>query len=235
MTMTVGRKALAVFAATVFLKGVGVAAVSEPVLVDGDRQSAHWATVFTNEVPLAWDWHGAVDRVALEIAGMEGTFATNFTSVTSNYLWLAFASTVPASEDVYTLTLTFYTNASVVTESLTSHLAVVTGAFGVSTVNAVSNSPAWSRVKDNVVIPYDAAFSEAATNAATAGLVIAKIGGRVQTNALADTVGCVGWKIRNSGWGYGAFDLSLTFPGTAAEALTAELMRPLDGTAVSIR
>jgi len=235
MGTTVGRRPGLAFAATALLVGSAVAAVSEPVLVDGDLRSVHWATVLTNAVPLAWEWNAAATRAELEIAGIEGTFVTNFTSITSNYLWRAFATDIPASENAYTLTLTFYTNGNGVAEALTSRLAVVAGAFGAAAVNAVSNSPVWAKVRGNVVIPYDAAFAEAATNAANAQLVIAKVGGAVQTNALADTVGYVGWKIRNSDWGYGAFDLSLTFPGTAADALTAELERPMDGTMIRMR
>ena len=226
----------AVLAAAVFLTGTGVFATpSAPARVDADLRSSHWTTAFTNVVNLAWDWKAGVTHVELEIVGMGGTFATNFTEVTSNYLWRTFASNAPSSEDVYTLTLTVYTNGNGIAEVKTASLAVLAGAFGVTAVNADSGSPAWSKVKGNAVIPYAASFSDAATNAATAQLVIAKENGRVQTNAFADVAGYAGWKLRNSGWGYGLFDLALTFPGTAAEALTAELMRPLDGTAVSVR
>ena len=213
----------------------GFAADSAPVVVDGDLRSAHWATVFTNVVSLAWGWNEDVTRVELDIAGMGGTFATNFTSVTSNYLWQAFATDIPASEDVYTLMLTFYTNGNGVAEALTSRLAVVTGAFGAATVNAISNSLAWSKVRGDVVIPYDVVFAEAATNAVFARLVIAKDGGTVQTNAFADATGYFGWKLRNSGWGYGSFDVALLFPGTWAEALAVELTRPMDGTMIRVR
>jgi len=85
------------------------------------------------------------------------------------------------------------------------------------------------------VIPYAAFFSDAATNAATAQLVIDKENGMVLTNAFAGVAGYYGWKLGNSGWGYGLFSLELTFPGTAAEALTVELARPLDGTMVRMR
>jgi len=229
------RRSVWVGAAAVFAITSGFAADSAPVAVDGDLRSAHWATVFTNAVPLAWDWNAGATRAELKIDGMAATFTTNFTSFTSNHLWRAFASDVPVSEDVYTLTLTFYTDGSQVVEAFTSRLAVVSGAFGAAAVNAVSNSPAWSKVRADVVIPYDAAFIVAATNAVSTQLVIAKVGGAVQTNAFADAAGYFGWKIKNSGWGYGVFDLALAFPGTSADILTTELTRPLDGTMVRVR
>jgi len=226
----------AVLAAAVFLTGNGVFATpSVPARVDADLRSSHWATAFTNVVNLAWDWKAGVTHVELAIVGRDGTFATNFTEVTSNYLWRTFAPKAPSSEDVYTLSLTVYTNGNGVAEVKAASLAVVAGAFGATAVNADSDSSAWSKVKGNAVISYDASFSDAATNAATAQLVIAKENGRVQTNAFAGVAGYFGWKFGNSGWGYGLFDLALTFPGTAAEALTEELTRPFDGTAVSVR
>jgi len=224
-------------AAAMILGAERAGAVSPPIMVNtSPAYGRHWMTVFTNDVNLVWDWSTNAAKARLDITGMGGLFTTNFTkAVSSNYLWRAFASDVPAAEDVYNLTLTFYTAGDVLVEALTSRLAVVTGAFGAAAVNADTNSPAWSRVKANVVLPYDAAFAPAATNAVTAQLVIAQEAGKVQTNAFADASGYVGWKIKNNGWGYGTFDLTLTFPGTVATALTAELMRPLDGSAISLR
>jgi len=210
------------------------AGLSVPVRVDSDLRSAHWTTVFTNAVALAWDWNTNASRARLDIIGMGGTFTTNFTEVTSNYLWRIFATDVPEAEDVYDLTLTFYTNGNLIAESRTSRLAVVTGAFGAAAVDAVDAGRTWQKVKKDVVIPYNAAFSEAATNALSAQLVIAKEGGAVETNAFPGVAGFYGWKIRNNGWGYGTFDLELTFLGTTNK-WTAELTRPLDGTAVGLR
>ena len=117
---------------------------------------------------------------------------------------------------------------------LTSRLAVVHGAFGTTAVNAVPNSPAWTKLKENVVIPYNAAFSETAEDAFAAQLVIAKQGGAVQTNVFADVAGYYGWKIRRSSWGYGTFDLVLTFPGMTG-LWTAELRRHADGLIIIVK
>jgi hypothetical protein len=103
---------------------------SIPVSVDCAFQKTHWSTVFTNSVPLKWDWNADTTQVALEIHGMGSSIVTNFTLITSNYVWQAFGSDIPLSEDAYTLVLTCYTNGIQAAESFTSHLAVVTGAFG---------------------------------------------------------------------------------------------------------
>jgi len=84
------------------------------------------------------------------------------------------------------------------------------------------------------VIPYDASYSETATNAVSTQLVIAKQGGAVQTNVFADVAGYYGWKIKRSNWGYGTFDLALAFPGMT-NVWTAELIRPMDGLIFEMR
>ena len=231
---TRGRLAALLVPMLTMTSGAAFAADSVPVLVDSDLRSARWTTAFTNVISLAWGWNTNATSAKLDIAGMGGTFTTNVTGGASNILWRAFASDVPSSEDVYTLTLTVYAGGAMIAEVVTSRLAVVKGAFGEVAVNAVSHSPAWSKVRGDTVIPYDASWADGATNASSARLVIAKVGGAVQTNAFADVAGYVGWKIRNSGWGYGTFDLTLSFIG-ATNVWTAELIRPMDGTAVSVK
>lgn len=224
----------AAWGAVVFFAGTRVfATLSEPVLVDVACRDSYWTTVFTNSVDLSWEWCTNAEKARLDIIGMGETVTTNFTKSTSNYLWRVFSSDVPVTEDVYDLTLTFSTDADVTVGALTSRLVVISGAFGSTAVNTLSNSPAWSRVKENVVIPYDASFSETATNVVSAQLVIAKEGGMVQTNTFADVAGYYGWKIRHSDWGYGTFDLALSFPGMT-NVWTAEVMRLADGLIFSV-
>ena len=229
------KDTLASFAA-VMLAMTGAAAsaaTSEPILVDNDLQSAHWTTAFTNDIPLTWDWNAQAVRAQLTIAGMGGTFTTNFAAFTTGCLWRAFAATVPTAEDVYDLTLTFYNGSDAAVGTLSARLAVVTGAFGKAVVDAVADSRSWPQVKTDAVIPYDASFAGAA-GATSSQLVIAKRDGAVQTNAFANVAGYYGWKIRNSGWGYGTFDLALTFPGTEGQ-LSATLTRLMDETVIQIR
>jgi len=230
--------AASLISAGLFLTATGAfAAPSAAVLVDGNLRGIRWTTVFTNAVdlPVAWDWKTNATYATLDIAGMSGSVTTNlYKNATSNWLWQAFASDVPAVEDVYDLTLTFKKDDGVAVGALTSRLAVVKGAFGGAAVNAVPDSPSWARVKENAVIPYNASFSEAATNAVSAQLAIAKRGGAAQTNVFAGVAGYYGWKIRNNGWGYGTFDLALAFPGMTNE-WTAALMRLPDGFMFGVR
>ncbi len=162
--------------------------LSSPIVVDSDMRSSHWATVFTNAVPLTWQWPSESTQAKLEIVGMNCSFETNLTSAVSNMSWQAFASDTPAVEDVYRLTLTFYTNGTQAAEVMTARLAVVKGAFGGTSVDAVANSAAWAKVKENVVVPYDAAWT-LSTNAVSSQIVVAKTSGPVQTNVFDDVSG----------------------------------------------
>ena len=230
--------AAAVLTAAAVMMGAGPSgAVSEPVLVDLSPQydNGRWTTVFTNEVPLQWDWPATAASAELNIAGMNGSFVTNFTTVTSNWLWRAFASDVPSAEDTYSLTLTFKNSGSAVVGALTSRLSVVTGAFGETPVDPDPSGPKWAKVKENVLIPYDAGWTEATADAAVGQLVIAKVGGAVQTNALADAAGYYGWKLKHGDWGYGTFNLTLAFPGTVTNVWDAALVRPMDGTMIRMQ
>jgi len=230
-----------VFIVVMMLMMIGTAVFateSTSVLVDSDySRNKHWMTVYTNEVFLTWEWNTNATYATLDVQGMNGSVATNFfQNAASNWLWQAFASSVPTAEDVYDLTMTFYTDSAsgLIVGALTSRLAIVTGSFGETPVNPVEGSRSWSQVKNNVVIPYDAFWPEAATNATSAQLVIANEDGVAATNAFADVAGYTGWKVRKSGLSYGTFDLTLTFPGTTNE-WQAVLTRLADGTVVKMR
>ncbi len=212
----------------------GIAAWSDPALVDATHRYRHWSTLCTNEVPLCWSWTTNVHHARLNIAGMNGTLTTNFWGSVSNWVWSVSASNVLSAEDVYTLTLTFYAENDAAVGAMTSQMTAVTGAFGPATVNAVNGSRIWTRVQANTVLAYDANWGESPAHAGSAMLTIAKANGASTTHTFADTAGYTGWKLRNSGWGYGAFDLSLSFSGMTNE-WTATLIRPMDGTAVSVR
>jgi len=230
-------RAAAVLAAAALSAGT-VSAVSEPVPVDAfpGRDNRHWITVRTNAVPLRWEWNTNAASARLAIAGMNGTVVTDFPSATSNWVWTAFNSAVPPSEDVYALTLTFYGGGGAVVGAMTSRLAVVSGAFGQTSVDpSPGKGAAWNKVSENAVIPYDAGWTEATAAAASAQLVIAKAGGLVQTNTLADASGYYGWKTKTSVWGYGTFGLALSFPGTVTNEWDATLVRVPDGFMFSVK
>jgi hypothetical protein len=231
------RSAVAVLAAAAATLGAGTSgAHSDPVPVGTSPvENRHWETVYTNEVDVAWRWATNAVSAQLSVSGMNGTaLVTNVTRAVSNVLWRAFAPGSPDSEDVYDLTLTFYGSGDTVVGALTSRLAVVKGAFGKTAVDPDPDSKTWAKVKEHVVIPYDAGWAESTAAAPGSRLVIAKVGGAVQTNALADTGGYFGWKLKKSDWGYGAFNLALTFPGTVGE-WDAALIRPMDGTMIRMQ
>ncbi|MDX9867533.1 MAG: hypothetical protein RBT78_06370 [Kiritimatiellia bacterium] len=226
----------AVLAVVVAMRGgaESPAPFTEPVLVNTDCRSKEWMTVHTHAVPLRWDWNTNATHAALEITGMNGGYTTNFISITSNHLWQAFASSVPSAEDVYDLTLTFFGSGNDIVGAMTSRLAVVFGAFGGTAVDPVEASTTWSKVRENAVIPYDAAWTNATAGAGSSMLTIAKPDGNVQTCLFADTAGYQGWKLRGGGWGYGTFNLLLTFPGTNVQ-WAADLTRLMDGTMMKVQ
>ncbi len=224
--------AAAVLVAMAFALDYGLAdVVSAPVDINvSPSGSRAWSTVFTNEVPLTWDWATNAATARLEITGMNSSLVTNFTEITTQWLWNAFSSNVPAAEDVYELSLTFYTSSSVVTGSLDACLAVVTGAFGETPVDSHPESRMWGKVSENVVIPYDANWTNATAGATTSRLVIAEGEGATQTNEVADPAGYFSWKVKRNNWGYGTFALTLTFPDAAMSQWEAELVRIQNGT-----
>jgi len=230
------RKTGVLFLLIVVLGGAwSVGNTTSPVLVDtSSRATRRWMTVYTNDVPLTWDWPLGASSVTLSITGLSGAVSTNFSGVASNLLWKVFASGVSPSEDLYELRLTFYTNGTTVVESLTSRLAVVSGALGAISVDTGAESRTWEKVKGNVLIPYDACWTNSTADPVSSQLVIAKTEGATQTNALADASGYFGWKLVRSDWGYGTFDLFLTFPGADAE-WDAVLTRLLDGTMIRLQ
>ncbi|MDD4017493.1 MAG: hypothetical protein PHV28_06060 [Kiritimatiellae bacterium] len=228
--------AAAVLTAAVIMGARCSFALSAPVPVNTSQsQNRRWETVFTNEIPLRWDWNTAAANARLEITGMSAAFSTNFTVATSNYLWRAFPAGTPPAEDVYDLTLTFYAvGGETVLGALTSRLAVVGGAFGEAGVISSPEGISWPSIRDNAVIPYDIGWAGEAAAAAQGRLVIAKDGGTPQTNALW-AAGYHGWKIKRGGWGYGAFNLTLTFPGTVTNEWDAVLNRALEGFMLGVK
>lgn len=230
------RASAAALTAAAVMMGVGTTgATSVPIQIETSPGfSRHWHTVFTNEVGLKWDWSTGATHAELEINGMNGSFSTNFAGVTSNYMWRAFTTSSPSVEDVYNLRLTFYNGSGAAVGSLTSRLAVVKAAFGTSAVIPSTTSRGWTTVRDNAVIPYDAGWAAATADAASSRLVIAKVGGTVQTNALADAAGYYGWKLKHGDWGYGAFNLALTFPGYDGE-WDANVVYVPNGTLIGVR
>ena len=230
--------AAAVLAAAAVAAGVSGAASSEPMPVNtAPTENRLWETVFTNEVNVAWRWT-ATNAVSagLSVVGMNGgeVLATNVSRSVSNVLWRAFEQTTPSAEDVYDLRLTFYGAGETVLGALTSRLAVVKGAFGKGTVDPDPAGAAWAKVKENAVIAYDKGWAVATADATSSQVAIAKVGGMSQTIVLEETAGYYGWKLRHGDWGYGAFNLALTFPGAQGEWNATVNYLP-NGTLIGVR
>jgi len=211
-------------------------AFSEPVAVNTSQsQNRRWTTVLTNEVPLRWTWNENATSAELKILGMNTAFTTNFTEATTSYLWKAFSGNTPLTEDLYDLTLTFYNGSSEVVETLTSQLAVVKSAIGNTEVISTPESMPWPRISRNVVIPYDSGWLASNVAAEEGELTIARANNSMQETTVLDTpAGYFGWKVDRSSWGFGTFNLALSFTGIDGE-LNGTLVRIPQGTFIDIR
>ena len=229
-------RAAAVLAAAVIMGATRSPAFSDPVFVNtSPSQNRRWEAVFTNTVPLRWEWNTNAASARLEITGMNSAFATNFMVATSNYLWQAFPSATPSVEDLYDLALTFQAGGGAVVGAMTSRLAVVKDTFAMAGVISTPEGAPWPNVRENVLIPYDAGWTEATSGAVTSRIVISRVDGIARTNALSNPAGYCGWRIKRSDWGYGTFNLALTFPGTVTNAWDATLMRLPEGFMFSVK
>lgn len=231
-------RAATVLAAAVMMGATRSPALSDPVFVNtSPSQNRRWEAVFTNTVPLRWEWNTNAASARLEISGMNSAFATNFTTATSNYLWQAFPSETPLVEDLYDLTLTLQAGGGAVIGAMTSRLAVVKDTFAMVGVIPTPEGVPWPNLnaRENVLIPYDAGWTEATSGAVTSRIVISRKGSISRTNAFPNPAGYYGWRLKRSDWGYGTFNLALTFPGTVTNAWDATLMRLPEGFMFSVR
>jgi len=224
---------LAVAAAIVFSAADRCRA--EPVTADlaTTADSWVWGTLFTNTVPLALNWPNGATSAQLVISGMNcATQTVAFTPAESNYTWTAFSTATPDQEEVYQLRLTFYEQGAV-SVAYTAQLAVVSGAFGATPVKADTAGRAWRKIRNDAVIPYSAAWAENTTSATNVQLAI--VGpAKAETLLLGKTLGYYGLKLLNRGWGFGTFDLTLSFLGTAGTQ-SATLFRSEDGVLLSLQ
>ena len=194
-------------------------AVSEPLQVESSpcSDNRRWATAFTNEIPLRWDWAASATCAKLKIIGMNASFVTNFTRETAAYVWKAFGSGVPASEDVYDLRLTFYTADDAVAGTLTSRLAVVAGAFGRTVVNTNPLSKGWGLAQENKIIPYDAYWSEETARETKGPVLVTTTKGTTRTRRLSETSGYYGYKFTCANQELDTVGLALVFEEAAKE------------------
>ncbi len=206
-----------------FLSADTTGTVSKPIQVESSpcSDNRRWETVFTNEVPLRWDWGLSATRARLEMLGMNTSFVTNFTRETTTYVWHPFSTAFSSAEDVYDLRLTFYDANDAVENALTSRLAVVTGAFGKTVVDTRPMEKGWGRSKENRVVPYDAYWTEETAHATNACLLVAIKRNETQTNFLNEISGYYGCKLTCSESEGGTVRLALTFSNTSEEKFTS--------------
>jgi hypothetical protein len=226
----------ALAAAAALIMGAEVSGGSSPpVRIDTSPvHNLNWTTLFTNAVPLRWEWPADAVSATLTVTDMHTSFVTNFTQGTTEFLWRPFATAAPRDEEVYALTLSFFDNGANEVQTLTAKLAALAGAFGAVPVDTGLSDRRWGKVKTNVVIPYDAAWAAATADAAASRLVIAKTGGATQEYLTGDASGYFGWKLLNSDWGYGTFALTLDFPSFDG-AWQATLEYIPSGTVIRVR
>jgi len=224
---------LAVAAAVIF--SVADRCRAEPVTADvaTTTESWLWQTLSTNTVPLALNWPNGATSAQLVISGMNcATQTVALTPAASNYMWTAFSAATPAQEEVYELRLTYYEQGTVAV-AYTSQLAVVSGAFGATPVKADTAGRAWRKIRNDAVIPYSAFWDAPITGVTNVQLAI--VGpARSETLLLNNKLGYYGLKLLNRGWGFGTFDLTLSFLGTAGTQ-SATFFRSEDGVLLSLQ
>lgn len=230
--MTKRSRAVAALVVVAVMQTLTYGAVSEPVSINTSlRENRHWETLRTNDVNIAWRWLTSAASAQLTITGMNGTvLQTSVDTSVSNVLWHVFPSSAPSKENVYELALVFFAANNDVVGAQTSHVAVVSGAFGAVSVDADPLSKTWGVVKENVVIPYDAGWLDASEGATTSQLVIENEGVTPKAYFLENNGGYWGWRLR----GVGTFDLTLSF-AAVAETWTAQLFRFYPGTVLTVR
>ncbi|MDD4102067.1 MAG: hypothetical protein PHU80_05475, partial [Kiritimatiellae bacterium] len=215
--MSVTRATMALTVATIVTGWMAAGLTSPSITVDtSPLHNRNWMTLYTNEMPLTWEWQTPATRAELDITGMSGAIMTNFTVVTTNWIWRPFSGSVPNEEDVYDLTLTFW-NGDAIVGALTSRLAVVAGAFGAIVIDPGPENRKWQKIGNRAVIPYDSKWTNTIVNATGSSLAIAKQDGAAQTNEFSNLSGYYGWDLRQGGWGYGVFNLMLSFSITTPE------------------
>ncbi|MBP7638001.1 MAG: FecR domain-containing protein [Kiritimatiellae bacterium] len=213
----------------------GTSRLSAPVLVDvSPRHNRRWMTVFSREVPLQWSWPDGAMTATLSLKGLRSSVQVTVARPVSQWEWQAFDRAAPDAEDVVEASLSFYGESAAPLSVWSARLAVLPGAFAAAPVMGGVADRLWSRVKNEAVVPYDAEWLAETAGAPAGTLAIAKAGAWTVSESLPGVTGYVGLSLRQAGWGYGDFALSLVFADPQGE-WTAGVYRRPDGTLVGIR
>jgi len=223
------------FAALAVLCAAKGFAASEPVLVHtAPLHNRLWMTVVSNEVPLSWAWPPDAHSAVLTLAGKYVNETVAFDGVTTDWIWRPADVPDAARDDVVDLLLTFCGAGDEPVGVLAARLAVVAGAAGPVRVMPDESASDWTRVKEDVVIGYDAAWRDTTRSASGSRLAVVRPDGGAVTNMMADVSGFSLWKVKSEKWGFGTFTLALDFPGGVG-GWEATLMRLPGGTWVGVR
>ena len=226
------KRLFAVLAVLCAAKGF---AASEPVLVHtAPLHNRLWMTVVSNEGPLSWAWPPDAHSAVLTLTGKYANETVAFDGVTTDWTWRPTDAPDVARDDVVDLLLTFRGAGDEPVGALAARLAVVAGAFRPVLVMPDASAPDWTRVKEDVVIGYDAAWQDTARSASGSRLVVVRPDGNPVTNMTADVSGFSLWRVKSEKWGFGAFTLALDFPGGEG-GWESTLTRLPGGTWVGVR
>jgi len=191
-------------------------------------------TVFFREVPLQWSWPDGAMTATLSLKGLRSSVQVTVARPVSQWEWQAFDRTAPDAEDMVEATLSFYGESAEPLSVWSARLAVLPGTFAAAPVMGGVPDRLWSRVKNEGVVPYDAEWLAETAGAPSGTLAIAKASAWTVSESLSGVTGYVGLSLRQAGWGYGDFALSLVFADPEGE-WTAVVNRRPDGTLVGIR
>lgn len=226
------KRLFAVLAVLCAAKGF---AASEPVLVHtAPLHNRLWMTVVSNEVPLSWEWPPEAHSAVLTLAGKHANETVTFDDLMTQWTWRPADTPDAARDDVVDLLLTFRGAGDEPVGALAARLAVVAGAFRPVLVMPDASAPDWARVREDVVIGYDAAWQDTARSASGSRLVVVRPDGNPVTNMTADVSGFSLWRVKSEKWGFGAFTLTLDFPGGEG-GWESTLTRLPGGTWVGVR
>jgi hypothetical protein len=219
-------KSICVVVVLAACRAFGAESARTRVMLVPEGDDRHWETVHGNEVALPLVWPQGATAAELTVAGMYGSLTTNLLPGLDVWVW----QPPLTKEDLYELTLSFVGATNV----LAARLAVTRGAFGPLAVDTGDDAGRWCTLRGGgVLIPWDIAWMNPAPDAAEAELSITSAARSASLSAGAG--GWFGLALARDRWGYGAFEVSLVFPGAECPPVGILLARYPDGFLFSIK
>ena len=208
--------------------------------VDADTTTAQWTRLFSQTVPLTWDWNWewvpqAATQVTLTITGARSSIEQTFTKPSSNYQWTVFSDPSAFIEDVYEVKLTFKDGNGTPLSERSTRLEALNGVFAQASVMVLPTGHSrWRSVNASCVIPCDSQWTSATAKASTASLVWTYANETVRTETLGDSsIGSLAWL--PAGGSYGEYRLELFFDQAATASWIAYVNVLPTGSVVVVR